>query len=70
MRKPVLCPPVTTVNIQEDRVRALARRDPQFDELIGIRSIRQALVGLWLRVAEDVFAEHDFPAPRVIPASV
>ena len=61
----ILRPPVATVDIQHNGVRALGAWKTHFEKLIPVRSIGYPLIRWWLWLAEDVFGGH-----RSLPAKV
>src|SRR2546425_11783041 len=58
MRQAILRAPESTVNIQQNGMRSLARRQTHFEELIRITAIRHLVIRRWRRLAENVFGRH------------
>src|SRR2546427_7950635 len=58
MRQAILRAPDATVNIQQNGIRSLARRQTHFEELIRITAIRHPLIRRRRPLTENVFSTH------------
>src|SRR5579864_1618982 len=59
MREVILRAPESAMQEHKRRMRSFARRAPQIDKLIRVRSVVQALIRGRRRKRQDVFAAHE-----------
>jgi hypothetical protein len=52
-------PPKPSVDVQKNGMRRLGSRQAHFEELIGIRSVSNPLIGWRLRLGENIFGGHE-----------
>src|SRR5947209_19403351 len=71
IRKFILGPPVTAVNKKDDWMRPFACRQAHINELICVRPVRNAQVGIEWLLTEDGFALHrdQYTTPRIFLSS-